>query len=233
MSNESDRSGGRNLKRLTLDILRAQDRNNCAERILSLPERQVINALISLMLHPDQMVRWRSIMAIGEVVNQLANKDMEAARVIMRRFMWTLNDESGGIGWGAPEAMCACIGGNEKIASEFGHIVVSYLDREGNFLEYEPLQRGLLWGVSYLAQKRPKIVAEAGPHLVGYLDSEDAHVRGLTVMALKSLGVKESVGKLRDLVSDENLFSTYQEDQIKTFSVGEKACDAVKSMGTI
>jgi hypothetical protein len=42
---------------------------------------------------------------MGEVMAHLADKDMESARVIMRRLMWSLNDESGGIGWGAPEAM--------------------------------------------------------------------------------------------------------------------------------
>jgi len=42
---------------------------------------------------------------MGRVVSSLAEKDMESARVVMRRLMWNLNEESGGIGWGCPEAM--------------------------------------------------------------------------------------------------------------------------------
>ncbi len=230
MLNKSDASGGRNLKKTVLDILRSRDWNNCVEKILSLPERQVINPLIACLLHSDPIIRWRSVIAIGEVLNQLASKDMEGVRIIMRRFMWSLNDESGGIGWGAPEAMSASIARNDRIAEEFGHIVVSYVNPDGNFLEYEPLQRGLLWGISHIAQKSPKIVTDAGPYLDGYLDSSDAHVRGLAIIALKLLCVKESIEKLRTLVADSSQFSTYDADEIKTYTVGHEAEETIKSM---
>lgn len=230
MSNKPDAYGGRNLKRLVLDILGQQCWKDCAGRILSLPERQVINPLISLMLHNDSIIRWRAVIAIGEVVNKLVSRDMEGARIVMRRFMWSLNDESGGIGWGAPEAMCACIARNEKIADEFGHIVVSYLNPDGNYLEYEPLQRGLLWGIVHVAQTCPDVVNAAKPFLVSYLDSGDAHVRGLAVMALNLLGVKGSVERLSGLISDSSCFSTYVNDEIKTFTVGEKASEALETL---
>ncbi len=230
MSTKPDACGGRNLKRLVLDILRRQCWKDCADGILALPERQVINPLISLMLHNDPIIKWRAIIAIGEVVNQLASSDMEGARIIMRRFMWSLNDESGGIGWGAPEAMCACIARNGKIANEFGHIVVSYLNPDGNYLEYEPLQRGLLWGIVHVARTSPDVFSAAKPFLISYLNSGDAHVKGLAIMALNLLGVKESVEKLGDLVSDDSCFSTYVDGGVKTFTVGEKASEASKAL---
>ncbi len=89
-----------------------------------------------------------------------AEEDMESARVIMRRLMWSLNDESGGIGWGSPEAMGEIIASHDGLAKEYAHVLISYVWEEGNFLEYEPLQRG------------------AGPHLLPYLESTDAAVRG-------------------------------------------------------
>lgn len=230
MSTKPDAYGGRNLKRLVLDILGLQYWKDCADSILLLPERQVINPLISLMLHNDPIIRWRAVIAIGEVVNKLVSTDMEGARIVMRRFMWSLNDESGGIGWGAPEAMCVCVARNHKIADEFGHMVVSYLNPDGNYLEYEPLQRGLLWGIVHVAQKSPDVVNGAKPFLISYLDSGDAHVRGLAIMALNLLGVKESAERLRDLVSDGSCFSTYVNDEIKTFTVGEKASEASKAL---
>ena len=55
---------------------------------------------------------------MGAVVAHLAEKDMESARVVMRRLMCSLNDESGGIGWGAPEAMGEIIASHEGLASE-------------------------------------------------------------------------------------------------------------------
>ncbi len=228
MTMKPDVSGGRNLKRIVLEALRVARLSDAVREIVSLPERQVINPLISFLLNKDPIVRWRSVIVIGDVLSNLALKDMEGARVIMRRFMWSLNDESGGIGWGAPEAMCVCIGKSDKIADEFHHMVVSYLEPEGNYLEYEPLQRGLLWGIAYLAQTRPNSVLEAKPYIGAYLDSKDSHVRGLATIVVKRLGLAECLKKLQELVPDKNEFFTYEDDCIKMFTVGEKASEAIK-----
>jgi len=225
-----DASGGRNLKRMTLDFLGRGSLSECIEGIISIPERQVINPLISFLLHKDPVVRWRSVMAIGEVLGRLALRDMESARVIMRRFMWSLNDESGGIGWGAPESMCVSVANSDGIASEYGSIVVSYLDVNGNYLEYEPLQRGLIWGIVYLARNRRDSVLTAKPFLPHYLDSKDSHVRGLATVAVKLLKVKDSMEKLRQLTLDQGEFMSYEDDSVKTFSIRAVASEALESL---
>ena len=75
----------------------------------------------------------------------------------MRRLMWNLNDESGGIGWRArPEAMGEIVARSERLADEYGHILISYLDPDGNYLEHPLLQRGLLWGIGRFAHARPE-----------------------------------------------------------------------------
>ena len=38
---------------------------------------------------------------MGLLAADLAGQDMEEARELMRRLMWSLNDESGSSGWGA------------------------------------------------------------------------------------------------------------------------------------
>lgn len=228
MSRVTDGIGGKDLKRKVLDILRRQYLRDCLKEIILLPERQVINPLISFLLHSEPITRWRSVMCIGDVLNQFSFRDMEGVRVIMRRFMWSLNDESGGIGWGAPESMCVSIAKNEKIAGEYGHMVVTYVDPDGNYLEYEPLQRGLLWGVVYLAKARPELLQNAKPHLAKYLDSKDAHVRGFAAMTLKMIRIPELSDKLQALVADKSSFVTYEEDRIRTYTVGSKAAEALE-----
>ena len=63
---------------------------------------------------------------MGQVVSNLADTDMESARVIMRRLIWNLNDESGGIGWGSPEAMGDIMACHERLAGEYHRLLVSY-----------------------------------------------------------------------------------------------------------
>ena len=43
---------------------------------------------------------------------------------------------------------------NEKLALEYECILISYIQPEGNYLEHEGLQRGVLWGIGRLARNR-------------------------------------------------------------------------------
>ena len=52
-----------------------------------------------------------------------------------RRLIWSLNDESGGIGWGAPEAMGEILARSEKLSCEFYCILLAYIREDGTPLE--------------------------------------------------------------------------------------------------
>ena len=64
------------------------------EELGRMPERQVINPLFSFLYNGDEAVKWAAVTAICVIVAKLADKDFESARVIMRRLIWNLNDES-------------------------------------------------------------------------------------------------------------------------------------------
>ncbi len=98
---------------------------------------------------------------MGMVVSNLADHDIESARVVMRRLMWNLNDESGGIGWGSPEAMGEIMARHSRLAQEFASILVSYINPDKNYIEHEILQRGVLWGIGRLAYERPEFVKDS------------------------------------------------------------------------
>lgn len=149
---------GRGLKRKVYDLLKSADFEQALEELCRLPARQVINPLFSFLYNSDEQIKWRAVTAMGAVVANLADKDMEEARVIMRRLMWNLNDESGGIGWGSPEAMGEILACHEGLAKEYVNILISYTMEDGNYLENEILQRGLLWGIGRLSQVRPHLV---------------------------------------------------------------------------
>ncbi|NTV33768.1 MAG: hypothetical protein HGA50_10810, partial [Deltaproteobacteria bacterium] len=96
---------GRSLKKKLFELLSQGDLDKALVETGRLPPRQIINPLLSFIQSGNEKVKWGAVKATGQVVSRLAESDLEAARVIMRRLMWTLNDESGGIGWGSPEAM--------------------------------------------------------------------------------------------------------------------------------
>jgi HEAT repeat protein len=157
---------------------------------------------------------------------------MEAARVVMRRFMWSLNDESGGIGWGAPEAMGEIMAGHDGLAQEYTHILVAYMREDGFFLELEMLQRGLMWGLGRLAQARPSLLRtkSAAAYLLPYLDSPDAVVRGLAARALGLLQAKEAVSGLAKLSSDPGRVQHYRNRAFVDETVGSLAEKALANI---
>jgi HEAT repeat protein len=198
-------------KRRITKLLGTSDIEAVIQELRQLPASRVINPLIGALCSNEEAVRWHAITALGSIVADLADRDMEAARVVMRRFMWSLNDESGGIGWGAPEAMGEIMACHNGLAQEYAHILVAFMREEGFFLELELLQRGLMWGLGRLAQARASLLRErnAATYLLPYLGSSDTSVRGLAVWALGLLQAKEAISNLEKLSSDSGQVKNY------------------------
>jgi HEAT repeat protein len=220
----------RKLKQELAALLGSPDMEAALGELRLMKARQVINPLLSFLCSHDEELRWRAITAIGAVVDNMADTDMEGARTIMRRLLWTLNDESGGIGWGAAEAMAEIMARNGRLAEQYAHMLISYTDEEGNFLEFEVLQRGLLWGLVRLAGVRPDLLQEAIPHLGRYFDSEDATLRGLAALLAGRLGADSLRGRLEALRADGATLSFYTGTELTRRTVAEMAEEGLALM---
>ena len=119
--------GNREIKKNILKLLQDESFDKSLEKIRQMPERQAVNPLFSFFFNTNELIKWRSITAMGVVVSQLADHDMESARVVMRRLMWNLNDESGGIGWGSAEAMGEIMARHGRVGEEYAHLLLSYM----------------------------------------------------------------------------------------------------------
>lgn len=214
--------GGRALKKRVFELLGSSSLQSAVNALCRLPARRVINPLFALFNHGDPEIKWAAVTATGAVVANLSDQDLEGARNIMRRIMWNLNDESGGIGWGLPEAMGEILARRDSLADEYTRILVSYANEEANYLEHEGLQRGLLWGIGRLAQAKPHRLCHAAPHLMRYLDSPDAAVRGHAAWVMGLLLVKEARPRLKALMDDKSEFQIYLNGLLKT----QRVCDA-------
>ena len=222
---------GRNLKRRVLDLLTSTDLKQALNELCRLPARQVINPFFSFLSGTDPAVRWRAITAMGVVVARLATKDMEGARVIMRRLIWSLNDESGGIGWGAPEAMAEIMARHDGLAREYAHMLVSYVRPDGNFLEHELLQRGAIWALGRLARVKADLIQDCIPHLPSYLESKDATVRGLAAWTMGLLRSETARSPLKALLADNAEIQLYLDDKLTVRRVSDLAEQALSALG--
>ena len=224
------KTSGRQLKKKILALLIQDDIEEAIFEMCRWPARQVVNPLFLLLCSMDERVKWNTVTAMGAVVSTLAEQDLESARVVMRRCMWNLNDESGGIGWGCPEAMGEIMACNRNLAEEFGCILLSYIQPDGNFLEHEYLQRGALWAMGRLTHARPSLLKGAAPCLFPFLQSDDANLRGLAVWALGPLAEHKAMPLIKALTGDGSRLKIYREGQIAQCLVGQLAREALVTL---
>lgn len=217
----------RKLKKKLLGLLESVDFEAGLEEIGQLPARQAVNPLFSFFYNSNELIRWRAIAGMGVVVSRLAEQDIESARVMMRRLMWNLNDESGGIGWGSPEAMGEIMARHDRLAREYSKILVSYVDRNGNFIEHDILQRGVLWGLGRLSHVRPWLVKHAVPLLLPYMSSEDAIHRGLAVWTAGAFNTELAKPLIQHLASDNTEITIFIDTQIVHRTVAQLATEAL------
>jgi len=209
----------RRLKKQIISLLQAQGLDQVLPAIIQLPARQTISPLFSLLYHGQDSIRWRAVSAIGVVVAQLADQDLDAARVCMRRLMWQLNEESGGIGWGSPEAMGEIMAQHKMLAEEYAGILVSYLAPWGNYLEHEGLQQGVLWALGRLGHRRPQLAQPAGPLLAPFLKSSSAALRGLAAWAAGPVLTPELKPEIEVLGRDGSIFTLYWDRHLRSRTV--------------
>ena len=170
-------------------------------------QKELINPLFSYICSNNILLRWRAVSAFGIVVPGIADEDMERARMIMRRFLWSLNDESGGIGWGAPESMAEIMCNHNQLREEYLHMLISYMREDGeelfadgNFLELPFLQQGLLWAIARVSQFFPEEMIKRGviDDLQKYLASEDCQIVALASRCLNILQISSG-----DVINDK------------------------------
>ena len=203
------------------------------------PAKGVVNALFSAICREDSRLRWFAVSGMGATVARLADEAMEEARIVMRRFLWSLNDESGGIGWGVPESMAEAMCLHAGLAEEYVHMLISYmredgaeLCQDGNYIEHPLLQRGLLWGVARLSDCRPRLLIDkgAGADIPPYLHAADAATRGLAALAAGNLYLTATEAVLRGLVADTAPLTFYGDGIFQPTTVDALAQAALERM---
>jgi HEAT repeat protein len=168
----------------------------------ALPERRAFNALLPFFFDRDETAKWRAVCAAGVVVGTLAEKDLESARDLVRRLIWNLNDESGGIGWGSPEAMGEILARQPLLAIEYASLFVSFLLEDENRLENRLLLAGALWGAGRLARANPAAIRDANRFLPPLFAAGMPLLRGLAAWAAGPLMTETIRPLLRPLLSD-------------------------------
>ena len=116
---------------------------------------------------------------------------------------------------------------NNNLAEEYWCILISYIRPDGNYLEHEILQRGVLWGVGRLARVRPQLLKDSVDYLHPYMQSDDPYLRGLAAWAAGAIRNKKTEAILNILKEDVAELKIFLGGHFKSFSISELAEQAL------
>lgn len=192
---------------------------------LGIHNKKVFSILISFTYDKEDLLCWRAIEAIGKVSRAVAEKHPSTVRNVVQRLLWSMSEESGGIGWSAPEMLGEIAKNNPLACADIPPIILSF-HKEENFLG------GVLWSMGRMADAGIESAKGAAELAIKYLAHKDPSVRGLALYALSKIKKCEMSGRIKDMVHDDDWFSIYENHELRKVRVGDFAKKVLKSIET-
>ena len=211
-------------------LLEQENWEESLQQIVAMPATQVVGPLMSFFLFGGEM-KWRAVTAFGLVLGKLAQEDTEQSRIIMRRLLWHMNEESGNVGWGIAEAMAEAMINSKLLANEYNRMLHSYVREtsdDDNYLDHPPLRRGVYWGLGRMAGKYPDLMAPSVRALSWGLVDEDGEGRGLAAWAIGFLGTAANIPALKTMLDDDTQVELFDNRSVCCTSVAHLAENAIR-----
>jgi HEAT repeat protein len=174
---------------------------------LAVIDRRVLRVLLSLLYEADDYGHWLAVEAIGRVGAATAADHPEKTRELVRRLLWTLNDESGGTPWGATGAIGAIVAARPDIFGQYLSMICPFHDDPNIYPEF-------IWSLARVAAGRRELTDEYRPFLLAALGNADATVRGYAAWCLGILTAEEAGPALAALRDDGSQVAIYEGDGV-------------------
>jgi hypothetical protein len=205
---------------------------------LAVSDRTVLSRLVRIAYDKETLVGWRAITVVGLIARELAETDPEFLRETCRKLLWSLTDESGGIGWSAPEMLGEIVSADPACFQDIIPLIASAYE-----VEEDVFRAGVLYALGRIAETAPELAAPYQKIVIMFLADRDplVRVRGIGLIRLlwlwaKSNGIwsREYCERislaLNKLISDQGEAWVYQGDDFISLQVGEEARDLLKNI---
>jgi hypothetical protein len=164
--------------------------------------RNPFRVLLSLTYDAEEIVRRRAIDAVGKVAGVVAAADIEKVRDFVRRLLWLMNDESGGLGWHAPEMIGEILVNVPTLIDDTAELLPS-------FMKEEPFELGTHLAMSRVAMVDAKPFIKSGSEIVKSLGDSDPLIRSYAASILGAIGDRQYSEAVRALSNDNTEVTMY------------------------
>ncbi len=134
--------------------------------------RKLLSILVRLAYDKDTIVGQRAILAIGHVATLYVRTNYEILRETIRKLLWSLSDESGGIGWSAPEILGEIVRADPKKMADVVPLIAEIYT-----IEEKVFRPGVLYALKRVAEIRPEAVLPFQELVISGLTEKDPLAR--------------------------------------------------------
>jgi hypothetical protein len=193
--------------------------------------KKAFSLLIRMAYDKETLVGWRAIKAVGRIANVLVKTEHEFLRIAVRRLLWSLSDESGGIGWAAPELLGEIVQSDPE-----GFADIIPLIAEVYNIEEQTFRPGVVYALARIAEVSPEMIVSFQKIIVRSLVDTNPLIRiyALNLIGLLwpvvcnknlwSMDYKKKIEKLvNNLKIDNKVAWIYQNNGFIDIEVGEHA----------
>lgn len=184
--------------------------------------KKVFSILISFTYDKESILCWRAVEAMGKVAGAVAESDPSAVRNIVQRLLWSMGEESGGIGWSAAEMLGEIVVNAPETCRDIPQILLSFKDEE-SFLP------GVLWSIGRIAGAGIHNGEGAEELAIQSLSHRSPLVRGLALSAVSTFNIMSE--HVKSLVSDAERFRMYEDRELVEKTVGDTAQGVLDGLG--
>jgi len=226
VDDKTHRLSTKQLKSKILEILDSKNFKKEISFLIEMYSAKMITPLFSASYNSSKEIRWHAVSSFGYLAKYLAENDSSKITEIIRRCIWMLTEESGGIPWNAPAIMGEIMANSREAAQVFSSILFSYVDEPEdepeNFLDNLQLRISSYWGIFRLSQILPEFVIENEKIIMQRLERED-NPEALVLLCLTAtnIGLSERLTKMKTLSSDARRVELYINEEFKVLSLRE------------
>jgi HEAT repeat protein len=135
----------------------------------------------------DEQVKWRAVRALGLAAADRSLVDERRGEETLRRFAWALNDESGAVPYGVPEAIGEVLAVRPEFRETFLPILCSLVTLE-EMSQTGPIERGALWALGRVGPETGRYCAGAVEAIRrAALSHPDGETRAVAARALDAI----------------------------------------------
>jgi len=144
----------------------------------------------------DERLRWAAIEATAKLMEKWwKSGSEEKVRNHIRTLFWSMTDESGGIGWSAPQTVAEIIATIPEIIDPYGGMMIAHA------IDEPPLVKGGLWGIGRLGRLIAGSLDFFQERILAAFQIDDAETLGLASRAMGEAGFCPAIPYLKKISS--------------------------------